>query len=163
MAVLNDAGNKIRKLLAEIERTQQSYEVARHAYEAASTPELAPPDLSGIGMMLTVGEYNLPVPLPADLTKLSEHLASSINFLAAQLAALWRELHVTSGAAVQYVDEAFANSQDDQPGVESPPPIAPFPQVPAVVQPPMQPPQRTGVPASVTLPPGTRIPTTPVQ
>lgn len=165
MAVLIDAGVKSRKLLDEIDRTQRAYEVARNAYQAASTPETAPPDLSGIGLVLMIGDHRLPVPLPDDLKGLSDQLAASINLLATQLASLWRELHTTSLMAVQYVDQAFAQSEEREP---APPAIAPFPQAPQVPQsaapvPPAMPPQRTGLPASVTLPQGTPIPTVPVQ
>lgn len=162
MAVLTDAGVKARHLLDEIDRTQRAYEVARNAYQAASKPETAPPDLSGIGLVLMIGDHRLPVPLPDDLKGLSDQLAASINLLATQLASLWRELHTTSLMAVQYVDQAFAQSEEPEP---QPPAIAPFPQAPppAAPSPPAMPPQRTGLPAAVTLPQGTPIPTVPVQ
>lgn len=168
MAVLNDAGAKIRNLLDAIDRAQRSYEVARNAYQAASEPATAPPDLSGIGLVLTIGDHQLPVPLPADLKNLAEHLATSINHQAAQIAQLWRELHTTSLMAVQYVDQAFAQSQEPE-AEPVPPAIAPFPQATVPPQPqapqlpPSTPPQRTGLPAAVTLPTGKPVTTVPVQ
>lgn len=165
MALLTDAITKTRTLLVEIERTQRSYEIARNLYADAMAPGGNPVDIGGVAMVFLIDGYQIPVPMSDDPKELVGHLAASINHLATQLAELWQALHATSLTAVQYVNQAFEQSQE--PGDPEPPAIAPFPQVPqsmpvSAPAPPVMPPQRTGLPAAVTLPQGTRIPTVPV-
>ena len=145
MSVLSDSHGKLMALLAAVEETSRSYQVAQQSLAALDGDE--PVNLEGVGMNLRFGDTVIPVPLPTDQQALADRVADAVAFLGAELVDLWDSVYHVSAAAKRHCDDAAARAQALQ---ASPPPPAGTPQSPPQGQspvdqhplgPPQQPPQ----------------------